>query len=140
MKIFHFLMKLSCGVCGAISASKYELEQHLLRKHQSTENVCPVCRKGFKHKKALERHKLIHTANRTISCSKCDRTFVRKDHLRRHESKVHKDNPAVAASGNGELSIDESHLDESLIDEPMPMDVVNVNITPLWARALNSRR
>ena len=128
MKIFHCLMKLSCGICGAISASKYELEQHLLRKHQSTENVCPVCRKGFKHKKALERHKLIHTANRTISCSKCDRTFVRKDHLRRHESKVHKDNPAATASGNDELSIDESHLDESLIDEPMPMEVdVNIN-------------
>lgn len=91
----------SCEICNTKFATKYNLEQHLIRhiknpeskvtqviKDTSNQNrpfKCELCNSYFKTIASMRQHKAIHTDIRPFKCQVCGKAFRRNDHLKGHK-------------------------------------------------------
>eukprot|EP00088_Acartia_fossae_P048134 TRINITY_DN5243_c0_g1_i1.p1 TRINITY_DN5243_c0_g1~~TRINITY_DN5243_c0_g1_i1.p1 ORF type:complete len:541 (-),score=41.31 TRINITY_DN5243_c0_g1_i1:320-1942(-) len=75
-----------CPQCGKVLNSKYNLQQHIMLKHENHKPFsCDVCNKKFSLQFYLNSHMKIHTKEMPFTCSYCNKSFARKVALKNHE-------------------------------------------------------
>ena len=84
-----------CHICDQSFTTFTMLENHLLKVHESCENVtkitCTFCDKSFKQERYLLEHDKFFHQNIKFKCTEsgCDKVFRRKGKLMNHIAKIH---------------------------------------------------
>lgn len=79
-----------CSVCQLVYLSSHAYRDHLIRRHSTAKNKCPICGVVVKYACNFRRHVASHSIERPFSCPHCKNSFKRKDHLKDHLLKCNK--------------------------------------------------
>lgn len=111
----------TCGQCGYLTDSKYNLQRHIQRNHAEQKTYgrmavfmhhgtaskyfraqCGRCSKKFKDNDTLRMHmKYVHANQRDFPCDRCGKVFVDTSGLSRHRRLVHENARAFVCSACG---------------------------------------
>ncbi|KAJ8675113.1 hypothetical protein QAD02_010899 [Eretmocerus hayati] len=84
-KFAHYKPEFECPVCHRRMVSQANLDEHILKQHETTqESVCEECGKTFKKLARLKVHMRVHTGLKPYTCKICLRAFGRRNGLRQH--------------------------------------------------------